>query len=224
MDQKHGERVESAWNTAGSSDLALLIVDGYRQLSRPDPRVISLIETFKHSLGVDGIKNVPRTALVLTKADKCSNDPRNLVQISEYLLEISETEKVFLVSGLRGTGMSALRKHILSCSKRSPWIDNESLYGNQIPVVAGEIIREKIFRAYYKEVPYAIRIAAVNVHQTEKEIWIQARLDVPSSSMKTIVIGTKGAAISSVERAVECEISNMYKKDAHVSIGVQCNP
>jgi len=86
-----------------------------------------------------------------------------------------------------------------------------------------EIIREKIFRAYYKEVPYATQITALDVHQTDREIWIKAKLDVPSSSMKTIVIGRKGAAICSVERAVEREISNMYKKDAHVSIGVQCN-
>lgn len=213
--------MESAWKSAGSSDLAFLIVDGFRQLIAPDPRVIRLIETFKLSLGVDDVKNIPRTALILTKSDKCSNAQKKLLQMSEYLLEISKTEKVFLVSALEGSGLSALRNHILSCSKKSPWTDKEVLFGNQIHEVVHEIIREKIFRAYYKEVPYALRIDALNVHQDENDVWIQAKLEVPSTSMKTIVIGKKGAAICSVERAVEREVSNMYKKDAHVSIGVR---
>ena len=102
-------------------------------------------------------------------------------------------------------------------------MDKESFFGSQMHEIVREIIREKIFRAYYKEVPYATQINTLNVHQTDREIWIQAKLDVPSSSMKTIVVGRKGAAICSVERAVEREISNTFKKDARVNIGVQCD-
>ena len=221
MDQTHGERVESAWNSAGSSDLVLLTVDAFRQLSKPDPRVIRLIQTFRNDIHAHGGKIVPRTALVLTKADKCSYEHSNLVEMSEYLLSISETERVFLVSGLRGTGLKELRSFITSCSKKSPWIDTEGFNSDKMPAIAREIIKEKIFRAYYKEIPYATHISITNLHDNEEGVWIRAKLSVPSNSAKTIVIGKKGSAIGSVERAVQRELSNLYKKDAHVSIRVE---
>lgn len=98
MDQKHGERVESAWSIASSSDLSMFVVDSFRQLCKPDPRVIELLKEFRHTL-----QNPGKTCLVMTKIDKV---PHEDLEISESMgLELARAgsfDAVFQISALRG--------------------------------------------------------------------------------------------------------------------------
>ncbi len=58
----HERGVQSAWGVAAESDLLLLIVDGERQLTSPDPRVISLVQNLSTKL-----EHCPATVLILNK-------------------------------------------------------------------------------------------------------------------------------------------------------------
>lgn len=207
----------------GSCNVVLLVVDAFRQLLRPDPRIVRLIRTFKDDIHKHKSEKVPQIALVLTKLDKFSADEASLREMSEHLFELSRADDCFLVSGLRGTGLKELRNYITSHANESPWtIDGKTFYNTEQSSIVYEIVREKIFRAYYKEIPYAIEIKALNINDTENDIRVQVKLKVPSSSMKTIVIGKKGSAVSSVEKAVQHELSNTFEKDSHVNISVSC--
>lgn len=101
-DQKHGQRVESAWNIAGSCDVALLLVDAHRQHTRPDPRVVTLIENFGNSLNQEKDSLKPKTALVLTKIDKIVIN-EDIAQMVRDLFQISQMNELFCISALRGT-------------------------------------------------------------------------------------------------------------------------
>jgi hypothetical protein len=101
-DQKHGERVESAWNVAGSCDVSLLVIDAFRQYCRPDPRIVDLVGSYQNILKIHGSNNVPKAALVLTKVDKLLTQDTDFSQMADDLLKISRMNTMFLVSGLRG--------------------------------------------------------------------------------------------------------------------------
>ncbi|KAI8109640.1 hypothetical protein M9434_000922 [Picochlorum sp. BPE23] len=220
-DQKHGQRVESAWNIAGSCDVALLLVDAHRQHARPDPRVVSLIENFANSLSKEKDSLKPKTALVLTKIDKIIAVDEDFAQMVRDLFQISQMNELFCISALRGNGLSRLQMYLQNSSKRSPWLIDTEVYNRNYRMdIAEEIIREKLFRAYYKEIPYSIKIIMQEIRHDEATVTVRALLSVASPSMKTIIIGTKGSAIRSVEKAAQCDLEKIYKLNVRVILSV----
>ena len=229
-DQKHGERVESAWGIAGSCSVSLLVIDAHRQYVRPDPRVVDLLEGFRDTVaehakqsthGTGGFK-APGTALVFTKIDKLLAYDVDFGQMTNDLHRISRIDDMFCVSGLRGQGMQALKQYLCSKAEPTPWLIEKGAYQETYGAsIVKEVIREKIFRAYYKEIPYCVRILAPEVSRNERGIQVRAMIAVPSSSMKTIVVGAKGSAIASVERAVSRELEKVLRSTVSVTIGVQ---
>ena len=201
------------------------------QYVRPDPRVVSLIEIFQKTVaekrwelteGADiPIDASPRTAIVFTKIDKLVAHDVDFRQMTDDLHRISGADDVFCVSGLRGQGVQDLRQFMCGLSRATPWpVDKdayEETYGSSI---VKEVIREKVFRAYYKEIPYAVDIQVNEVTEDRQGLRVRAALSVPSASMRTIVIGSKGRAIGSVERAVCGELARVFGKEVRCVIGV----
>ena len=201
------------------------------QYVRPDPRVVSLIETFQEKVaerrgelaeGADFPMVAPlRTAIVFTKIDKLVAHDVDFRQMRDDLHRISGVDDVFCVSGLRGQGVQDLRRFMCRLSQATPWpVDKdayEETYGSSI---VKEVIREKVFRAYYKEIPYAIDILVNEVTEDGRGVRVRAALSVPSASMRTIVIGSKGRAIRSVERAVCGELARVFGKEVRCVLGV----
>lgn len=158
------------------------------------------------------VNNTPQTALVFTKIDKIDGHNTDFQQMMKDLHHMSQIDKCFYVSGLRGTGLDDLQKYMLACSDVSPWIIDDKEHQEAYNALAvKEIIREKIFRAYYKEIPYALSIHGVETRESSDGIEVRADIQVPSSSIKTIVVGRKGTAIASVERAVSRELEKLHK-------------
>lgn len=86
--------------------------------------------------------------------------------------------------------------------------------------IVSEIVREKVFRAYYKEVPYAVGMKVQSIQEEENLISIIVNMYVPTNRMKMIVIGKKGSAISSVELASKVELSKLLGKEIRMVIRV----
>lgn len=84
-----------------------------------------------------------------------------------------------------------------------------------------EIIREKIFRAYYKEIPYAVRIKVISIRDDNENLYLRADVLVPTNSMRVIVVGKQGAAISAVEHASMLELSRLYKTKIKLTLSVR---
>jgi len=111
--------------------------------------------------------------------------------------------------------------YLQNSSRRSPWLIDTELYDRNYRMdIAEEIIREKLFRAYYKEIPYAVKILMQEIRHDEATVTVRAQLSVASSSMKTIIIGTKGSAIKSVEKAAQCDLEKIYQSNVRVILSV----
>ena len=204
------------------------------QYVRPDPRVIALADTFKGTVAEKHaermghmehigavVGSLPRTAIVFTKIDKLLARDVDFGQMTADLHRMSGVDDVFCVSGLRGYGLEDLRHFMCGLSQEMPWILDKDAYEETYGAsIVKEVIREKVFRAYYKEIPYAVDICVKQVTENERGVRVRATLLVPSVSMRTIVVGSKGRAIGSVERAVCSELTRIFGKQVSCILGV----
>ena len=96
---------------------------------------------------------LPATALVLNKVDAVPKDQRAMMlPLAEQLSSQARFDEVFWVSALRGHGMDELREYLLQVQGKSTgWIvPEESNTDASEQDLACELVREKIFRAFYK--------------------------------------------------------------------------
>lgn len=119
LDQRHGDRVQSAWNIASSSDVTLLLIDAHRQLFRPDTRVVDLVEQFRDHIHADKYKDNTEsspgenssTGLVLTKMDKveAQQDTLECNRMIQEMTLLGKFENIFKISALRGECLYLMR-------------------------------------------------------------------------------------------------------------------
>ena len=148
------KRIESAWKTASNCDILLLVIDAHRQLTIPDPRVVRFIESLKSDIvpGLSAHMRLPPTALVLNKVDMLHKEERRmLLPLTDDFKSKGRFEEVFWTSALRGQGVDELRAYLQTRGTRRGWLmpEDASTDAGEMDL-AVEIVREKIFRAYYK--------------------------------------------------------------------------
>jgi len=155
LSPRHLRRVESAWKTASDCDVLLFVIDAQRQLALPDPRVLRLVQSLRDGSipGLGSKLTLPATALVLNKVDMIPKEQRSMMlPLAEQLSSQSVFNEVFWVSALRGHGVNELREYLIQVQGKSKgWIvPEEANTDASVQDLACEIVREKIFRAYYK--------------------------------------------------------------------------
>jgi GTP-binding protein Era len=131
----------------------MFVVDAHRQLLKPDPRVLKQIVNLNFiKEQFDEGKNNATLSLVLNKVDSLAKDElKGMLLLTDELRRLANFKEIFYVSALRRKGIDDLRAWLLSnakpCNLPVPESDDSGLdRGN----IAREILREKIFRAYYK--------------------------------------------------------------------------
>jgi small GTP-binding protein len=155
LSPRHLRRVESAWKTASECDVLLFVIDAQRQLALPDPRVLRLVQSLSGGMipGLGSKMTLPVTALVLNKVDMVPKEQRSMMlPLAENLSKQANFDEVFWVSALRGHGVEELKEYLLQVQGKSKgWIvPSEANTDAGLLDLACEIVREKIFRAYYK--------------------------------------------------------------------------
>jgi GTPase len=96
---------------------------------------------------------LPATALVLNKVDMVAKEQKSMMlPLAEQLSSHANFDEVFWVSALRGHGVDELKEYLLHVQGKSKgWIVPEEANTDATDQdLACEIVREKIFRAYYK--------------------------------------------------------------------------
>ncbi|XP_022762591.1 GTP-binding protein ERG isoform X2 [Durio zibethinus] len=100
-------RVESAWSSVNLYDVLMVIFDVHRHLTRPDSRVIRLI---KH-MGAEANPKQMRI-LCMNKVDLVEKK-KDLLKVTEQFKDLPGYERVFMISGLKGSGVEDLTKYLM---------------------------------------------------------------------------------------------------------------
>jgi GTPase len=202
--------VTAAWEAAGSTDAALLLVDARKGIDWEVEGIVTKL----HDVSVTKL-------LALNKTDTIA--PPRLLELAAALNARLPFAGTFMISALRGHGLAKLKKDLAALMPPGPWLYPEVQVSDApLRQLAAEITREKLFDRLHDELPYA---AAV-----ETEVWqdlpggsvrIEQIIYVERQSHKKIVIGSGGQTIKAIGTAARKDIIEAAGQPVHLFLRVK---
>ena len=102
-----------------------------------------------------------------------------------------------------------------------PYFSKENLSDLSQRFFTSEIIREKVFLQYDKEIPYSTEIAIEEFKDEKNLIRIRAIIYVERSSQKGIIIGHKGEALKKIGTAARKDMEKFLGKKVFLEMHVK---
>ncbi|MBD8488513.1 GTPase Era [Echinicola sp. CAU 1574] len=159
--------------------------------------------------------------LVINKIDLSKDN--KLEETTHYWTERIKADTVIPISATENFNIERILQEILDrLPVHPPYYDKEELTDRPERFFASEIIREKIFTNYKKEIPYSTEVAIDQFIEEDKIIRIRALIFVERSSQKGIIIGEKGKALKKVGTEAREALETFFNKkvflETHVKV------
>ncbi|WP_114747938.1 GTPase Era [Pleomorphovibrio marinus] len=149
--------------------------------------------------------------LVVNKIDL--NKENKLEEVTEYWTNRLKVETIIPVSAIENFNTERILQEILDrLPLHPPFYDKQELTDRPERFFASEIIREKVFLNYKKEIPYSTEVAIEEFIEEKKIIRIRALIYVERNSQKGIIIGDKGKALKKVGTQAREEMEVFFGK------------
>ncbi|HEY8401337.1 MAG TPA: GTPase Era [Cytophagaceae bacterium] len=186
--------------------------------------VTDIYEEFEENEAVKKLQKAEAPVfLILNKVDQA--DQEKVVQKLEYWKEKINPKEAIPVSALEGYNIEKLFQLILDyLPVHPPYYDKEELTDKPERFFAAEIIREKIFQNYKKEVPYSTEVAIVSFKEETDLIRISAEIYVERATQKGIIIGNKGEALKKVGTEARKDMEQFFGKKVFLEQYVKVEP
>lgn len=181
------------------ADVILFVTD----LFETDEEIEDVIEKINNS-------GVP-VLLVINKIDLSKEN--QLEEVTAYWTQRIKTETVIPISATESFNTERILVEILDrIPVHPPFYDKEELTDKPERFFASEIVREKIFLNYKKEIPYSTEVAIEDFYEEKNIIRIRAVIYVERNSQKGIIIGDKGSALKRVGIQAREEMEKFFGK------------
>ncbi|GHE58153.1 GTPase Era [Roseivirga thermotolerans] len=183
--------------------------------------VTDLYEKYDGERQLDFLKDldIPKI-LVMNKVDLAKGSQAE--DKMAYWKEMYDFDAEIMVSALEGLNVESLFQMIIELLPEHPaYFPKEELTDKPERFFVNEIIREKIFLNYKKEIPYSCEVVTHSFKEDEKIIRIMSDIYVERKSQKGIVIGHKGEAIKKVGIQAREELEKFFGKQVHLETFVK---
>lgn len=188
------------------ADLILLITDIYEKY---DDHIASLLAKV----------NVP-VIFILNKIDQAKGT--QMQDKLDYWKEKVEAHSYIAISALLGAGIDEVLKHILEALPvHPPYFPKDQLTDRPERFFAAEIIREKIFLHYKKEIPYSTEVDITAFEDGEKLLKLRAEIYVERKSQKGILIGHRGEALKKIGTEARKDLEVFFGKQVYLETFVK---
>ncbi|KAI9113459.1 hypothetical protein K1719_015386 [Acacia pycnantha] len=209
LDSMMMKNVRSA---AVNADCVLILVDACKVPENID-------EVLKE--GVGDLQDKPPTLLILNKKDLIK--PGEIAKKLEWYQKYTDVDEVIPVSAKYGHGIEDVKDWILSKLPNGPaYYPKDIVSEHPERFFVGEIIREKIFMQYRKEIPYSCQVNVVSYKaRPNAKYFIQVEIVVEKNSQKIILIGREGKALKLLATAARLDIEDFLQKKVYLEIEVK---
>ncbi|MCG8574935.1 MAG: GTPase Era [Flavobacteriales bacterium] len=158
--------------------------------------------------------------LIVNKIDL--GDQERMENCIAYWHELLPKAEILPISALEGFNIEPLWKRILELiPENPPYYDKEELTDRPMRFFISEMIREKIFTNYRKEIPYATQVEVESYKEEEEIIRIRAIIYVERKTQKGIIIGHEGKKIKQVGIEARKDIEKFVDKKVHLELFVK---
>jgi len=125
----------------------------------------------------------------------------------------TSVKEIIPVSALHQTNIDMVMNAIMGNLPVHPaYFPKDSLTDKPERFFAAEIIREKIFKNYKKEVPYSCEVVISEFKEEEDIIRLRAEIYVERQSQKGILIGKRGSALKKIGTEARLDMEQFFQK------------
>jgi GTPase len=195
-------------------DVIVYVVDPTREIGDEERHIFGLIRHL----------NIPKI-LVINKSDLSPSDRKYQ---PDYELWAKEFDSVMKLSALRASHIAPLKEKVIELLPEGEMMYPEDQLTNITNTFwIAEIIREKIFSVFDKEVPYAITVEVDNIEQTtfgkEKNpgMRISAHVLTNEDRYKRIIIGKGGNKLKEVGQMARKELEQATNLKVFLELDVE---
>ncbi len=158
--------------------------------------------------------------LLINKIDLI--DQERLVKRVEYWSQKIPRAEILPISALHKMNLEYIINKVKDFLPESPpYFPKDELTDRPMRFFVSEIIREKIFETYDKELPYSCEVEVQSYKEEETIVKIEATILVIRESQKGIVIGHQGKKIKHVGISARKDIQRFVDKKVHLDLRVK---
>lgn len=205
--------VAAAWQGQDEADIVMVMVDASRKKIDADTRAI--IDRLAEVKG-----NTP-CILLLNKFDKA--DKKTLLDIASELNRKLDFTATFMISALNQDGTQDVMDWLVKNVPQGVWhYPEDQISDMPARLLAAEVTREKLFRALYQELPYALTVETEKWEEFDNgDIKISQVVFVARETHKAIVLGKGGAQIKKIGEASRLELQEIFECNVHLKLFVK---
>ncbi|AMQ01480.1 GTPase Era [Pedobacter cryoconitis] len=142
-----------------------------------------------------------------------------------YWQELLKPKHIYAISALHKYNLDGIMERILEyLPLHPPYYDKGDLTDKTQRFFVSEIIREKIFNNYQKEIPYSTEVVITSFKEEEKITRISAEIIVERDSQKNILIGKGGAMLKKVGTEARKDIEKFLDQKVFLETFVKVLP
>jgi GTP-binding protein Era len=142
-----------------------------------------------------------------------------------YWQELLKPKHIFAISALHKYNLEGILEMVLDHLPEHPaYYDKEEITDKTQRFFVSEIIREKIFNNYQKEIPYSTEVVITSFKEEEKITRISAEIIVERDSQKNILIGKGGAMLKKVGTEARKDIEKFLDQKVFLETFVKVLP
>ncbi len=206
----HKSMMSFVSSSLDDSDLILFVSDLYEKYENDE-----LLDKLKKT-------DIP-IILVLNKIDLAKGTQAE--DKLRYWQEIMQTDHSIMISALNGLGIDDLFSMILErLPEHPPYFPKDELTDKPERFFVSEIVREKIFVNYKKEVPYSCEVETTDFEEDDNIIRIRVVINVERKSQRAILLGHKGERIKKVGIEARKEMEQFFGKKIYLEQFIKVEP
>jgi len=187
--------------------------------------IIYMVDSNKNQLADEGIQKIlvevdKKILVLVNKIDLVLQD--EVSELVEFWQKKFINSLVFPISALNKYNLQTVLDTIINNLPEAPaYFPKDIFTDRSVRFIISEIIREKIFKRYTKEIPYSSEVVVESFKEKEKIIEINCIIYVERTSQKGILIGKNGAALTSLGSSARRDIQNFLKKKVFLGLYIK---
>jgi len=189
-------------------DLIIYVVDPTREIGAEERHIMSLLR-----------KSDINKILVINKSDLPQKEK---LFLEDYRALSPNFSAVLELSALENRHIEPLRQKVFELlPEGEPFYPPQQLTNVDEKFWVAEIIREKIFLALRKEVPYSTHVEVLGIEEKPEAFVIHATIYTNDSRYKKMIIGAGGRSIKEIGIAARKELEVALNKKVFLELEVE---
>jgi len=210
MYELHNTMMEFVHGSLEDADVVLFVTDIFEKYDEED--VIQKL----------GKSDAP-LLLIINKIDLATQE--QIEEKIEHWKTVLNPREILSISALNNVGVEGLFEIIVKLLPvHPPYFPKDALTDKPERFFAAEILREKIFTNYKKEIPYSCEVVVTEFKEEEDIIRVYAEIYVERASQRAILLGHKGERLKKVGTEARLGMEEFFEKKIFLQQYIKVEP